>query len=134
MSRWMIVGTSISWIAPTPGCTSWNSPALPGRWRTCRREKKPQRQFPILNSQCPSDGNWELRIDHWLVRTFRFRGRRARRRVCSDIQHVLGRQFVDDGFHELAPLSFSHAGLHVVELANEVAGRTAGNAGKQAQT
>src|SRR5213594_5088705 len=59
---------------------------------------------------------------------------RPRCGVGNNIDHVLGRQFRDDGFHQIRPLAFATAYLHVIKLADEIAGRTAGDSGNRAES
>src|SRR5437867_9127507 len=59
---------------------------------------------------------------------------RPRCGVGNNIDHVLGRQFRDDGFHQIRPLAFATACLHVIKLADEIAGRTAGDSGNWAES
>src|SRR5438046_583356 len=59
---------------------------------------------------------------------------RPRCGVGNNIDHVLRRQFSDDGFHKVCPFPFATAYLHVIKLADEIAGRTAGDSGNRAES
>src|SRR5436309_16132685 len=59
---------------------------------------------------------------------------RPRCGVGNNIDHVLGREFRDDGFHQIRPLAFANACLHVIKLADEIAWRTAGDSGNRAES
>src|SRR5258706_4770172 len=61
------------------------------------------------------------------------RPHRQRRDVGGDVEDVVAGHLVQHRLHESDPRPFAHALLHVVHLARNVTGRTAGNTRHRSQ-
>src|SRR5206468_7047951 len=69
-----------------------------------------------------------------LLRRVRRAVDRPARDIRDDVHQVLARQLRDHWLHQLRPLAVARAGLHVIQLAREVARRPSRDAGHRAHS